>query len=204
MLLLEPTYEPRLFASSPLNGTYLAFLVDSNYNNSASVPAEVLWIASGVTFSQTPTAVIGQNGSVYGAQSSNSSKVPYLTPTVPGHTYIALLYNSPPNFAFPPNFPYNATFRTGFNVTRIGADFKSPVLEATYFTIASNGSASAPATGGAPSPTGTGAHGRGYVLIAGIEHFTGSANSLQKMVEIRRWTGPLVAFIANTAVVAPF
>ena len=185
--MIEPTYEPRIYASSPLNGTYLVFFVDSNYNSSARVPAELLWIASGVTFSQTPTAVIGQNGSVYGAITSNSSRVPYLTPTVPGHTYIALIYNSPPNFEFPPNFPYNATVRTGFNVTRIGADFHSPALEATYFTIRGNGSATASPSEGGPHPTGTGGHGRGYVLIASVKRLIGSANSIK--VEERRWTG---------------
>ena len=197
--IIEPTYEPSLYASSPLNGTYLVFFVDANYNNSSPVPAELLWIASGVTFSQKPTAVIGQNSSVYGALTFNSSRVPYLTPTVPGHTYIALAYNSPPNFAFPSNFPYNATFRTGFNVTRIGADFKSPVVEATYFTIAGNHSA-ASGTAGAPQPTGTGASGRAYGPTASLVPFTGRANTLSKVVETRG--AALVAFVSTAAVMA--
>lgn len=197
----EPYYEPKLFASTPLNGTYLVFLVDSNYNNSAKIPAEVLWIASGVRFGPAPTAVLGQNGSVYESAPFNSSHVPYTAPDLPGHTYIALMYNSPPNFEFPPNFPYNATFRTGFNVTRIGADFKSPVVEATYFTIASNASASASATGGAPQPTGTGAHGSGYAPTASIEPFLGSANSLYKVVEARNWAWSMVACVLATTVI---
>jgi hypothetical protein len=199
--LPETYYEPKLFASSPLNGTYLVFLVDSNYNNSAKIPAEVLWIASGVKFGPAPTAVLGQNGSVYESAPFNSSHVPYKAPDVPGHTYIVLMYNSPPNFEFPPNFPYNATFRTGFNVTRIGADFKSPVVEATYFTIASNASTSASATGGVPQPTGTGAHGSGYAPTASIEPFTGSANSLHKVVEASNWAWSLVACVVTTRVI---
>ncbi len=205
--LIEPYYEPKLFASSPLNGTYLVFLVDSNYNNSAKIPAEVLWIASGVKFGPAPTAVLGQNGSVYESAPFNSSRVPYKAPDLPGHTYIALTYNSPPNFEFPSNFPYNATTRTGFNVTRIGADFKSPVVEATYFTIANNASSSASATGGASQPTGTGAygkesqatgtgaHGSGYAPTASIEPFLGSANSLYKVVEARNWAWAMVACV---------
>lgn len=184
-----------------MNGTYLVFLVDSNYNNSAKIPAEVLWVASGVRFGPAPTAVLGQNGSVYESAPFNSSQVPYKSPDLPGHTYIALMYNSPPNFAFPPNFPYTATFRTGFNVTRAGADFKSPVVEATYFTIASNASASASATGGVPKPTGTGAHGNGYAPTASIEPFLGSANSLYKVVEARNWAWSIVACVLATTVI---
>lgn len=175
--------------------------MDSNYNNSAKNPAEVLWIASGVQFGPAPTAVRGQNGSAYESAPFNSSRVPYKASDLPGHTYIALMYNSPPGFEFPSNFPYNATFRTGFNVTRIGADFKSPVVEATYFTIANNASTTASATGGAARPTGTGAHGSGYAPTASIEPFIGSANSLHKVVEARNWAWSMVACVLAVRII---
>lgn len=197
---------PQIYASSPLNGTYLMFLVDSNYNNSAPIPAEVLWIASGVTFKKDPTAVIGQTGDVYPALTGDSEKVPYVAPSKPGHTYVALLYNSPPNFKFPPNFPYNATFRANFNVTRIGADFKSPTIEATYFSVKANHSE--------PQPAPTGAYGSGYAApnssvfnpsasaftpSATITPFTGSADSLIKMGQAWTWTRTLATFALTAA-----
>ena len=191
--------------------------MDSNYNESSPIPAELLWIASGVTFSQTPTAVVGQKSHVYRALTFNSSRVPYLAPTVPGHTYIALIYNSPPNFAFPPNFPYNATVRANFNVTRIGADFHSPAVEATYFTIAGKHT-HATGTAGVPHPTGTGAsgthatgygptgtgaygaYGTGYGLTARMVPLTGGANAMSKVVET--WWATLAAYLSTVVVMA--
>lgn len=120
---------------------------------------------------------------IYPAFSGNSSHIPYLAPTIPGHTYIAFIYQSPPNFQFPPNFPYNATFRDGFNVTRIGADFHAPLLQANYFTIKSNATTTASGTG-YPGPTayGTGYYGprpSGYAPTAGVVPFLGSANTIK-------------------------
>ena len=150
--LAEPSSEPSVYASEPLNGTYLVFLVDADFNKSAPIPAKLLYIATGVTF-DTSSTLIDRSLAAYPAVTFESSRVPYLAPSVPGNTYIALIYESPPNFEFPPDFPYNSTFRSGFNTTRIGADFKTPLLEATYFGLQNNAST----TGYGPGyqPTGT-------------------------------------------------
>ena len=122
--------------------------MDADANTTAPIPSKLLWLNSGVTFANhsayDPGAI---DTPIYTALSGNSSRIPYLAPSIPGHTYIAFIYQSPPNFYFPPNFPYNDTFRDGFNVTRIGADFKKPLTAANYFTIKSNVTASASGTG---------------------------------------------------------
>lgn len=147
-----------MYSSSLLNGTYVVFLVDSNANNSAAIPSKLLWLNSGVTFANVSAYDRGATDiPIYTALSGNSSRIPYLAPSIPGHTYIAFIYQSPPNFKIPPTFPYNETFRDGFNVTKIGADFKTSLLQANYFTIQSNVTASASGTGGYshwPRPTG--------------------------------------------------
>ena len=72
-----------------------------------------------------------------------------------GHAYIALLYTQPPGFIIPANFPYSATFRKAFNVTRVGADFHTPLLEANYFVLGSDCEKMMPSgTVGHAGPTG--------------------------------------------------
>ena len=153
--------------------------MDADANKSAAVPSKLLWLDSGVTFSNYTNYDRGaMDTPLYPAISGNSSRVPYLTPSIPGHTYIAFIYQSPPNFQFPPNFPYNATFRDGFNVTRIGADFKTPLLEANYFTIKSNATTTATATA-----SGYGAYGprrTGYAATTSTVPFLGSANTMKE------------------------
>ena len=145
-------------------------MVDADFNKSSPIPAKLLWIASGIKFASSPS-LIGPSLAAYPATASNSSKVPYLAPSIPGDRYIALIYASPPNFQFPSNFPYNATFRSGFNTTRIGVDFKTPLLEATYFGLKSNASTTA-GHSGVPYPSGTASTGYakptasgGYVTV---------------------------------------
>ena len=153
--------------------------MDADSNKSASNPAKLLWLDSGVTFANVTNYDPGAlDEPLYPAISGNSSRIPYLTPSIPGHTYIALLYQSPPNFAFPPNFPYSNTFRSGFNVSKIAVDFKTSVLEANYFTIKSNATATASA-----SASGTGGYGTGptaYAATSSIAPFKGSANTLKE------------------------
>lgn len=154
--------------------------MDADANKSAAVPSKLLWLNSGVMFANASNYDRGAlDTPIYPAFSGNSSHIPYLAPTIPGHTYIAFIYQSPPNFQFPPNFPYNNTFRDGFNVTRIGADFKAPLLQANYFTIQSNATTTASGTG---YPSGTGYQGHrptGYAPTAGIVPFLGSANTIK-------------------------
>lgn len=154
--MTEPTYQPYVYSSSILNGTYLVFLVDADANKSAAVPAKLLWLNAGVTFANASNYDRGvMDTPIYPAMSGNSSRVPYLAPSIPDHTYIAFIYQSPPNFAFPPNFPYSDTVRDGFNVTRIGVDFKTPLLQANYYTIKSNATSSTSESGYyGPRPTG--------------------------------------------------
>ena len=167
--------------------------MDSDANKSAPVPSKLLWLNSGVTFANVSAYNPGVTDTpIYTALSGNSSRIPYLAPTIPGHTYIAFIYQSPPNFFFPPNFPYNNTFRDGFNVTRIGVDFKSPLLEANYFTIRSNTSASGSGTGYyGPRPT-------GYAPMNSTERFLGSANTLKRTWPLRRVLPVIVIIMSLT------
>ena len=81
--------------------------------------------------------------------------MPYLAPFNVGHAYLVLLYAQPPGFIIPPDFPYNATFRSGFNVSRTAVDFKTPLLEANWFVLGSNCTkVEASPTGALPSGTG--------------------------------------------------
>ena len=148
-----PSYEPELSTSIPLDGTYIAILVDTIANLSSPIPADLLWFQQNVTFSS----------SGLGSYDGSSAQVPYLAPSAVGHPYLALLYTQPPNFKIPPNFPYNNTFRSGFNVSRVAADFKTPLLEANYFLLGSNctyfsgdGGYYPTTTGSYYKPTGTG------------------------------------------------
>ena len=153
--------------------------MDADANKSAAVPAKILWIETGVTFSNYTNYDRGAlDEPIHVGSPGNSSRVPYLAPSIPGHTYVALIYQSPANFSFPSNFPYSASFRDGFNVTRIGADFGTPLLEANYFTIRSNATASASASASASygvykaRPT-------EYAPTASAEPFLGSANIMK-------------------------
>ena len=123
-----PSHEPQLSSSIPLNGTYIAILVDTIGNISSSIPADLLWFQQNVTFS--PNGIASYDGS--------SAQVPYLAPSSVGHPYLALLYTQPPNFIIPSNFPYKDTFRLAFNVSRVSIDFQTPLLEANYFLLGSN------------------------------------------------------------------
>jgi hypothetical protein len=147
-LNLVPTYAPQLSSSTPLNKTYIAILVDTIANYSSPIPANLLWFQQDVTFSAS--GVASYNGS--------AAQVPYLAPAAVGHPYLALLYTQPPNFIIPANFPYNNTFRKAFNVSRVSADFKTPLLEANYFLLGSNCTnvVSATKTGGYGKPSATG------------------------------------------------
>ncbi|KAK3168220.1 hypothetical protein OEA41_004666 [Lepraria neglecta] len=142
-----PLHLPQLSSSTPLNKTYIAILVDIIANYSSPIPANLLWFQQDVTFSAD--GIASYNGS--------AAQVPYEAPSGVGHPYLALLYTQPPGFIIPPNFPYNNTFRVAFNVTRVGADFQTPLLEANYFLLGSNctGEASATKTGGYHKPTAT-------------------------------------------------
>jgi len=71
----------------------------------------------------------------------------------------------PKGFFIPSNFPYRAGFRGGFNVTRVGVDFGTPLLEANWFLLGSNCTRVVPsATGVMPSGTGVLPSGTGVVL----------------------------------------
>ncbi|KAI4133273.1 MAG: hypothetical protein LQ338_000331 [Usnochroma carphineum] len=116
---------------------YLAIFIDPTANLSSPIPASLLWFQPNVTFtSPLSPASFGANATV-----------PYLAPSVPGHVYIALLYKQPPHFFIPPDFPYNNTFRKGFNVSRVAVDFKTggPVA-ANFFELDPYGDQSANAT----------------------------------------------------------
>ncbi|KAL8717308.1 MAG: hypothetical protein Q9225_005440 [Loekoesia sp. 1 TL-2023] len=105
---------------------YLAIFIDPTANLSSPLPTSLLWFQPNVTFtSSLSTATLSTNATVH-----------YLAPSVPGHVYIALLYKQPPNFFIPPDFPYNNTFRKGFNVSRVAVDFKTggPVA-ANFFEL---------------------------------------------------------------------
>ena len=143
-----PSHEPQLSTSIPLNGTYIAILVDTIANLSSPIPADLLWFQQNVTFSSSGI------GSYDGA----SAQVPYLAPSAVGHPYLALLYAQPPNFIIPPNFPYNNTFRVAFNVSRVSADFQTPLLEANYFLLGSNCTYQPSGTAGYYGPTATGSY----------------------------------------------
>ncbi|KAL9603921.1 MAG: hypothetical protein Q9219_000859 [cf. Caloplaca sp. 3 TL-2023] len=105
---------------------YLAIFIDSTANLSLPNPASLLWFQPNVTFASSFSS----------ATVSANATVPYLAPSNPGHVYIAFLYKQPPNFFIPPDFPYNNTFRKGFNVSRVAADFKTggPVA-ANFFEL---------------------------------------------------------------------
>lgn len=176
--------------------------MDADANKSAAVPAKLLWLDSGVTFSNYTNYDRGAvDEPLYPAISGNSSRIPYVTPSIPGHTYIAFIYQSPPNFQFPPNFPYNDTVRDGFNVTRIGVDFKAPLLEANYFTILSNATTTATATTTGYGGTATGYGGyrarpTEYAPTASPVPFLGSANALKWPWTSRTLYAAVVALIA--------
>ncbi|KAL8948505.1 MAG: hypothetical protein Q9222_005308 [Ikaeria aurantiellina] len=105
---------------------YIAIFVDPTANLSSPIPASLVWFQQDVKF--TPGSSIASIGT--------DAQVPYLSPSVPGHIYIGFLFKQPPNFIIPPDFPYNNTFRRGFNVSRVEADFKSggPVA-ANFFEL---------------------------------------------------------------------
>ena len=153
-----PSHEPQLSSSIPLNGTYIAILVDTIANISSPIPADLLWFQQNVTFSSNGIA----------SYDGSSAQVPYLAPSSVGHPYLALLYTQPPNFIIPSNFPYNDTFRLAFNVSRVSSDFQTPLLEANYFLLGSNCTyQSTPKTGvyssgtaGRYGPTATGSYHR--------------------------------------------
>ncbi|KAL8829281.1 MAG: hypothetical protein Q9170_006243 [Blastenia crenularia] len=107
-LPLPPVVKTQPLLTLPTANTtqpYLAIFIDPTANLSLSNPSSLLWFQPNVTFSSpfAPASLAG------------NATVPYLAPSVPGHVYIALLYKQPPNFFIPPDFPYNATFRKGFN-----------------------------------------------------------------------------------------
>ena len=177
--LSVPAKVPVLSSSVPLTAPseYLAVFVDPNANLSAPNPAKLLWFQPNVTFSTNASS----NYHIYYATINSPATVPYLAPTVVGHPYILFLYPQPPNFIIPPNFPYNNTFRSGFNVSRIAADFKAGgPLAATYFELGTNATsanvtgtgtpfgASASVTGPTASPfTGDGALIRSRMSLGG-------------------------------------
>lgn len=202
LLRTEPSSEPSFYASEPLNGSHLVFLVDADFNKSAPIPAKLLWIASDVSFDSNPS-LIAPSRAAYPALTSNSSRVPYLAPSVPGDTYIALIYEAPPNFAFPPDFPYNATFRSGFNTTRIGVDFKTPLLEATYFGLQSNASTTS-GHGPYSSAYSTGAYFPSGTASAGYGKPTGSGGYVTAPFEgrSRSGLGRLSLWTAGVGVIA--
>ncbi len=153
-----PAKAPILSSPTPLTAPseYLAVLVDPNANLSAPNPAKLLWFQPNITFSTNASS----NYHIYYATINSPATVPYLAPSVVGHPYIFFLYPQPPNFIIPPNFPYNNTFRSGFNVSRIAADFKAGgPLAANYFELRANAT-SGNATGtGAPSGASAGVAG---------------------------------------------
>ncbi|KAL8777016.1 MAG: hypothetical protein Q9213_008045 [Squamulea squamosa] len=101
--------------SSNTSNEYLLILVDPTANLSSPLPTSLLWFQTNITFASSNAS----------ASSATEPIVPYLAPSVPGHVYIALLYKQPPNFIIPSDFPYNNSFRKGFNVTRLAVDFKT-------------------------------------------------------------------------------
>lgn len=121
------THQPTLTLPT-VNATeeYLAILIDSTANLSLPNPASLLWFQPNITFPPSPSP----------ASSSTNATVPYLAPSALGHVYIALLYKQPPNFFIPSDFPYNETFRQGFNVSRVAVDFRTggPVA-ANFFEL---------------------------------------------------------------------
>ncbi|CAD6588433.1 MAG: hypothetical protein ASARMPREDX12_003326, partial [Alectoria sarmentosa] len=136
-----PTFAPTLSTTSPLNETYIAIIVDTTANLSSTIPADLVWFQQDVTFS---AAGIGS--------ANSTAQVPYQSPTSVGHAYLALIYTQPPGFVIPANFPYTNTFRLAFNVTRVGADFHTPLLAANWFVLGSN----------CPAPSYTASSGYGY------------------------------------------
>ena len=149
-----PSEAPILTSPISLNSTYIAMAVDTTANLSAPIPAELLWFQQDVTFSSAGIA-----------STNTTAQVPYLAPFNVGHAYVVLLYTQPPGFMVPPDFPYTATFRAGFNVSRTAVDFKTPLLEANWFVLGSKCTeVKATPTGLLPSGTGRpsgGARGRG-------------------------------------------
>ncbi|KAL8775331.1 MAG: hypothetical protein Q9209_000338 [Squamulea sp. 1 TL-2023] len=101
--------------SSNTTDEYLVILVDPTANISSVLPTALLWFQTNITFTSSNAS----------ASSATEPIVPYLAPSVPGHVYITLLYKQPPNFIIPSDFPYNNSFRKGFNVTRLAVDFKT-------------------------------------------------------------------------------
>ena len=168
LLTLRPVPAKAPVLSSPIPLTapseYLAVLVDPNANLSAPNPAKLLWFQPNVTFSTNASS----NYHIYYATINSPATVPYLAPSVVGHPYIFFLYPQPPNFIIPPNFPYNNTFRSGFNVSRIAADFKAGgPLAATYFELGSN------VTSGNATGTSTPSDGSARVVGPTAVPFTG-------------------------------
>ena len=164
-----PSHEPQISSSIALNGTYIAILVDTIANISSTIPADLLWFQQNVTFSSNGIA----------SYDGSSAQVPYLAPSSVGHPYLALLYTQPPNFIIPSNFPYNDTFRLAFNVSRVSADFQTPLLEANYFLLGSNctydstskGGPYSSGTAGNYGPTATGS----YHRPSGTSNYNGPA-----------------------------
>lgn len=150
-------------------------LIDPNANLSAPHPAKLLWFQPNVTFAINASS----NYYIYYASVNSPATVPYLNPSVVGHPYIFFLYPQPPNFIVPPNFPYNSTFRSGFNVSRIAADFKvGGPLAANYFELGAN------ATSG--NATGTGAPFGASTRVAGptTVPFTGSGALIESRMPL--------------------
>lgn len=161
-----PSTTPTLSTSTPLNSTYIAIIVDTTANLSSPIPASLVYFQQSLTFS--PTTGL--------ASANTSAQVPYLPPTSVGHAYLALLYTQPAGFAIPSNFPYNDTFRVAFNVSRVQADFHTPLLAANWFVLGSNCSTPPAYTGyGTAASTGFALPTHGPFVKAGVVYANGAA-----------------------------
>ncbi|KAM0799615.1 hypothetical protein BDR22DRAFT_305848 [Usnea florida] len=153
-----PSTTPTVSTTAPLNETYIAIIVDTTANLSSPIPADLVWFQQDITFSAAGTG-----------SANVSAQVPYQAPTSVGHAYLALLYTQPPGFIIPSNFPYNNTFRTAFNVSRVAVDFHTPLLAANWFVLGSNCSA----------PSYTASSGYGYGASTGFASGTHGAYAKQ-------------------------